>query len=104
MRLYLSMKKSELIRRISEHANVSLKDSQAVLNALCDVISKELAEGKDVSLVNFGTFKRSYRASRTGVNPRTKEQIQIPASYSCTFKIGKSFKDLLNKEIRHGKQ
>ena len=49
-----------------------------------------------VSLVGFGTFEKTQRAARTGLNPATKETIQIAASYAPKFKAGKALKDALN--------
>lgn len=46
-----------------------------------------------MQLVGFGTFELRERAARTGLNPQTKEQIEIPASKAPAFKAGKAFKD-----------
>ena len=52
-----------------------------------------LSEGDKVQLVGFGTFEVKERAARTGRNPRTKEEIEIPASKLPVFKAGKALKD-----------
>ena len=52
--------------------------------------------GTEVRLVGFGTFHVTKRRATTGRNPRTGEQIQIPASNQPKFKAGKALKDALN--------
>ena len=48
-------------------------------------------------MIGFGTFEVKERAARTGRNPRTNEEIQIPASKNPVFKAGKALKDAVNK-------
>ena len=52
-----------------------------------------LIEGEKVQLVGFGSFEVKTRAARVGRNPKTKEEIQIPASKVPVFKAGKALKD-----------
>ena len=51
-----------------------------------------------VSLVGFGTFETRERPARTGLNPRTKESIEIPATVVPAFKAGKGLKDAVAKK------
>ena len=60
-------------------------------------VPKELAKGKPVQLIGFGTFDVSKRAARKGRNPQTGEEIKIAASKNVKFKAGKALKDLVNK-------
>jgi DNA-binding protein HU-beta len=59
-------------------------------------LSSILANGSEVTLIGFGSFKITERAARTGRNPKTGEPIQIPASKVPTFKAGKALKDAVN--------
>ena len=61
------------------------------------VVTKALKKGESVQITGFGTFEVVERAAREGINPRTKETIQIPASKAPVFKAGKSLKDAVNK-------
>lgn len=63
------------------------------MDALIEEIIGAVKKGDRVQLVGFGTFELSERAARTGLNPQTKEQIEIPASKAPAFKAGKAFKD-----------
>ncbi len=91
------MNKAELVSAIADKAALSKKDADAALKAFTDVISEELKKGEKIQLVGFGTFEVSERASRTGRNPQTGEEMIIPASKAPKFKAGKALKDLVNE-------
>lgn len=93
------MNKAELITAISQETDLSKKDVEKVVSAFINTVTKTLKDGDKVSLVGFGTFEAKERASREGINPRTKERIVIPATKSPTFKAGKSLKDDVNGTI-----
>ncbi len=89
------MNKTELISAMAEKANISKKDTEAVLNAFIDTVQNAVKDGDKIALVGFGTFEARERAERTGKNPRTGEAIKIAACKVPAFKAGKSFKDLV---------
>lgn len=91
------MNKAELINAAAEKAGLSKKDTETVVNATIDVIAGALADGDKVQLVGFGAFEVKSRAERTGRNPKTKEEIKIPASKVPVFKPGKALKDTVSK-------
>ena len=92
------MNKSELIAAIATKTGETKKDAEATLNAFVNVVSETLAKGDKVQLVGFGSFEVRKRAARKGRNPRTKEEIKIPASKAPVFKAGKALKDLVNNK------
>jgi len=87
------MNKTELVAAVAAKANLSKKDAEAAVAATFDAIKGALADGEKVSLIGFGTFEVKERAARTGLNPRTKEKIEIAASKAPAFKAGKALKD-----------
>ena len=91
------MNKSELINAVAEKAALSKKDSEAAVTAALDAITAALAEGDEVRLVGFGTFEVKKREARIGRNPKTKEEIQIPATKVPAFKPGKALKVIVAK-------
>lgn len=91
------MNKAELIAAVAEKTGLSKKDSEAVVSATIEVITESLAQGEKVQLVGFGSFETKARAARIGRNPRTKEEIKIPASKLPVFKAGKALKDTVSK-------
>ncbi|MEG2353171.1 MAG: HU family DNA-binding protein [Clostridium sp.] len=92
------MNKSELISIMSEKSKLTKKDAEAALKAFIESVEEALENNEKVQLIGFGTFETRERAARIGRNPRTKEEIQIPASTAPVFKAGKEFKDIVNKK------
>lgn len=91
------MNKTELVAAIADKAELSKKDAEKALNALVASVTDALAKQDKVQLVGFGTFEVRTRNARTGKNPRTGEEIKIPASKVPAFKAGKALKDTVNK-------
>ena len=91
------MNKTELINAVAEKAALSKKDAEAAVTAALDAVAAALAEGDEVRLVGFGTFEVKKREARIGRNPKTKEEIQIPATKVPAFKPGKALKDAVAK-------
>ena len=84
------MNKAELINAAAEKAGLSKKDTEAAVTAIIGVITEALAQEEKIQLVGFGSFEVKARAARIGRNPKTKEQIEIPASKVPVFKAGKA--------------
>lgn len=91
------MNKAELINAAAEKAGLSKKDTEAVVTAVIGVITETLAQEEKIQLVGFGSFEVKARAERIGRNPKTKEEIKIPASKVPVFKAGKALKDAVSK-------
>ncbi len=87
------MTKVELVNSVSEKAGLTKKDAEKALAAVLDSVTEALKAGDKVSLVGFGTFEVRDRPARTGLNPRTKEKIEIAATKAPAFKAGKALKD-----------
>ncbi len=91
------MKKAELAAIVAEKAGLTKKDADKAITAVVEAITEALAKGDKVQLIGFGTFDVRERAARTGLNPRTKETIEIPASKQPAFKAGQALKDAVAK-------
>ena len=81
------MNKTDLVNAIAA-TGLSKADSKQALDAVIDAISGALKEGDKVAILGFGTFAVTERPARTGVNPATKEKIQIEAKKVIKFKPG----------------
>ncbi|MBE3520121.1 MAG: HU family DNA-binding protein [Firmicutes bacterium] len=86
------MNKSELVARVAEVAGLTKKDTEKVINAFIDVVQEALAKGESVGILGFGTFLVRNRAAREGVNPRTRQPIQIPATKVPVFRPGRNLR------------
>ena len=82
------MNKTEFINAVSEKSGLSKTDSKKAVEAFFETIAEELKAGGKVALLGFGSFSVIEKAARTGLNPRTKEPIEIAARNSTTFKPG----------------
>ena len=91
------MNKAELVAAVAEKTALSKKDSEKAINAAFDAITAALVAGEKVQLVGFGVFDIKERGTRMGRNPKTKEEITIPASRVASFKVGKALKDAVAK-------
>ncbi|TXJ08670.1 MAG: HU family DNA-binding protein [Acinetobacter sp.] len=87
------MNKSELIDAIAQKGGLTKVDAGKALDATIESISAALKAGDTVTLVGFGSFAVKERAARTGRNPKTGEELKIPASKVPSFKAGKGLKD-----------
>ena len=91
------MNKTELVASVAEATSLSKKDAENAVSAVIASITKSLTEGEKVQIAGFGTFEVRERSERIGRDPRTSEEIIIPASKTPAFKAGKALKDSLNK-------
>lgn len=92
------MNKGDLIAKIADQVDLSQKQVDGVVDALLEEIKKQVAKGEKITLTGFGTFSKRSRKSRTGRNPRTGEEIKIPASSVPAFSAGKQFKDYVKSK------
>ncbi len=91
------MTKTELISVVANKTGLPKAAAEKAINATTQAIVEALSKGNKVTLVGFGTFEVVKRASRKGVNPRTREPITIKASKAPRFKAGKVLKEAVNK-------
>lgn len=87
------MNKTELVNAIAEEAGLNKTDAKKALDATLNAIAGALTEGDKVALLGFGTFAVSERPARTGINPATKEKIEIAAKKVIKFKAGAELAD-----------
>ena len=91
--------RSEITRSIAQRSGLTQKKATEVLEATLDSIREALKEGKEVRLVNFGSFKVRRSAARTGINPRNRnEKIHVPARDRVRFSPGKELAGAVVKE------
>lgn len=90
------MRKPELVASVAQATGLSKAQATLVVNAVLDEVLSALSRGEAVSLPGFGSFERRHRAARTGRNPQTGQEMQIPASYAVGFKPGKQLREAVN--------
>lgn len=91
------MNKAELVKHLAESADVTKAQAESILNELVATVKDTVAAGNEITITDLGKFSATERAARTGRNPKTGEDIEIPAKRAPKFSPAKSFKDMVNK-------
>lgn len=87
------MNKTEFIAAVSEKSGLSKVDAKKAVEAFVETVSQELKSGGKVALLGFGSFSVAEKAARNGVNPKTKQPIEIAARKAIKFKAGTELND-----------
>jgi integration host factor subunit beta len=92
------MTKSGLIERVAELTpHISKKDTEVVVNTIFDSMTEALKQGGRIEIRGFGSFQVKIREAREGRNPKTGEEVQIPAKRTPFFKVGKELKEKVDE-------
>lgn len=91
------MNKTELIGSLSEETTFSKRDITRVLDSLVRILSRELKKGNRLQWSGFGTFSVAKRPARLGINPVTKQRINLPETRVPKFKAGKHLKEVIRQ-------
>lgn len=89
------MNKTEFINAVAEKSGLSKADAKKAVEAFVETVSSELKEGGKVALLGFGSFSVAEKSARKGVNPKTKQPIEIPARKSVKFKAGAELSEII---------
>lgn len=87
------LNKKALVESVAEKLEMTKKDATVAVDTVFEEIAETLANGGKVDISGFGKFEVSERAARKGINPATKQPLDIPASKSPKFKAAKALKD-----------
>ena len=91
------MNKENLVKTVAEGIDgATKKDIAVVVDEVFNTIKNTLASGEKVAIAGFGSFEVAERVARTARNPRTGEEIAVPASKAPKFKASKTLKDTVN--------
>lgn len=90
------MNKSELVKMLAEDHQIPAEESSVIVNLFFDSVRDALLQGDRVEIRGFGSFKvKGYRGYR-GRNPKTGDNVEVPAKRLPVFRAGKELKDILN--------
>ncbi len=88
------MTKKEFIALYAEKAKFETKaDAERKLDAVLDLFEEVLVKGEEVNFTGWGKFEVKETAERLGRNPKTGEEVKIPAKKVVKFKAGKGLAD-----------
>ena len=88
-----TVNKKSISEKIAEDHNLTKKEAGDIVSEVFELMTAALKDGNKVDITGFGQFEVKTRAAREGINPQTKEKIEIPASKIPGFKASKSLKD-----------
>lgn len=91
------LNKKDLIRDFAEKSQITQKDATTYVNDLLELVTQNFEEGNTIDIAGFGKFEVRERAARKGINPATKEPVEIPASKTIKFSLKKALKEAINK-------
>jgi integration host factor subunit beta len=87
------MTKSELISRLAKrYPQLVVKDAEIAVKTVLEAMVTSLVNGRRIEIRGFGSFEINLRPSRTGHNPKTGENVQVPAKFVPHFKAGRELR------------
>jgi len=89
--------KSQLVDAVKQKTDLTKKDIEVVVNTVFACVEEALVEGDKVAIAGFGTFAVRERAERKGKNPKTREDIVVPAAKVPVFRPFKTLKEAIDK-------
>ena len=94
------MTKSELIAQLAERfPQLVAKDADFAVKMMLDAMSEALVRGDRIEIRGFGSFALNYRPPRVGRNPKSGEQVSVPAKWVPHFKAGKELRERVDQAI-----
>ena len=87
------MTKSELIDAVARSSQVTKSRAEQVVNCVFDSMTRALERDEGIEIRGFGSFTVRHYKAYTGRNPRTEEQVYVPAKRQPFFKVGKELKE-----------
>ncbi|MFT0762611.1 HU family DNA-binding protein [Scrofimicrobium sp. R131] len=94
----MSMNRTEIVAAIADRAGLTKTQADAALGAFQEVLIDSLSKGEAVKVTGLMSVERVERAARTGRNPRTGEEIQIPAGYGVKLTAGSTLKKAVSNK------
>ena len=92
------MNKGDFVKHIAEQHRCTQLEAEKVIHIFTSSVIDAIDKNNEISLIGFGNFSVSEVAARAGINPKTKEPLQIPARRQVKFKVGQKLKDACNSK------
>lgn len=92
------MTKTQFIEKFWRNTDLKHRvQAERLVNTFLDTVKECVAEGENIVFVGFGTFEVKEKAQTVGRNPKTGEEVVIPAKKVVKFRAGKELKEIVNK-------
>src|SRR5204862_6351868 len=94
---YKAMTKADSIEQVAQVVELTWRDSEVVVETICESIVRSLRTGDKIEIRGFGSFRTRQRKPRVGRNPKTGARVDVPAKKIPFFKPSKELKDTVNQ-------
>ena len=91
-----TMNKADFVNHIAQQHKCTKTKAEKSIDMFTSSVIDAIGKGNEISLTGFGNFSVSKVAARTGRNPRSGKDIEIPARNQPKFKVGQKLKDAVN--------
>lgn len=91
------MTKAELVDKVASTIKLTKKETEVIVGTIFQSITDSLSEGDKVELRGFGSFRIRERNARIGRNPKSGEQVEVPAKKVPFFRAGKELRELVDE-------
>ncbi len=89
------MTKADIVELVAEKSGNTVKDAKIVLEQFLEEVKNCLVEGKRLEIRGFGTFKVKNHKARKARNPKTGQEVVVPARKKAAFKVSRELNKLL---------
>jgi len=93
------MTKSDIVDIVSSSTGISKVETEAVVKGFMETVIESMKKGETIELRGFGSFKVVKRAQRVARNPKTNQEVTVPAQFVPVLKVSKDFKSAVNKSL-----
>jgi len=91
------MNKRDLVTEISNRRKATRESTAEIVDGFIDAVAKALSDGREVHLRRFGSFSLRSRGPRTMRNPRSGDEIKVPAKLVPIFRSSKKLELTINR-------
>src|ERR1700735_4422297 len=91
-----TMTKAEHVKEMIKATQMPHKEAEVTVETIFESIIGALQKGDKLEIRGFGSFRTRPRKGRIGRNPKTGEQVQVPAKRIPFFKPSKELKNFCN--------
>ena len=98
------MTKGDLIDIIAEGTGLTKVETAAVVDGMIATLSYALKKGNSIDIRSFGRFKVVHRKQRKARNPKTGEEVIVPARKMPVFRCSKDLRDYINEPFEENDQ
>lgn len=94
------MTKADIVDRVAAGTGLTKLETEAIIEGFITSVIEALKEGKGIEIRGFGSYKVKKKNARQARNPKTGEQVFVPAHFVPTFKFSKDFKEIVDRGMK----